>query len=107
MQGAEIAALQFTNAGTAACRLGGFPTVVLLRSGSPVGTPSQPTGQQPRTMRLAPGDTVQSMLTDYSSCSAPLSDQVRVTVPGLALTSTRPIQLRACTLRVAPLTSTG
>ena len=40
------------------------------------------------------------MLHDYSSCNAPLSDNVKVTVPGTSQTAVRPAQLRGCILRV-------
>lgn len=103
VRGAEIAALQFTNTGTSSCRLGGFPEVVLLLGGRRVGSPSQPGPSTPRTLTLRPGDTVESVLRDFSSCQAPLSDAARVTVPGETKTVVRPIQLRACTLRVGPL----
>ncbi|HEV7205720.1 MAG TPA: DUF4232 domain-containing protein [Jatrophihabitans sp.] len=102
-RGAEIAALQFTNTGTSSCRLGGFPTVTLMLGGQAVGSPSQPNGSTPRTLTLQPGDTVESLMRDFSTCQAPLSDSARVTVPGETTTAVRPIQLRACTLRVGPL----
>lgn len=102
-RGAEIAALQFTNTGSTSCRLGGFPAVTLLINGQPVGTPSQPSTTTPKTLTLQPGDTVESLLRDFSSCQAPLSDAARVTVPGETTTAVRPIQLRVCTLRVGPL----
>jgi hypothetical protein len=102
-QGTEIAALQFTNTGTVRCRLGGFATVVLLRKGKPIGTPSQPSTTRAVTMTLQPGDIAESLLHDYSTCSAALSDSIRVTVPGERTAAGRPLQLRACTLRVDPL----
>jgi hypothetical protein len=52
---------------------------------------------------VAPGQTVQSTLRDYSTCQAPLSDNARVTVPGETTKAVRPAQLRACTLRVGQL----
>lgn len=103
-EGTEIAALQFTNDGKKGCRLVGYPGVVLVKKGHKIGTPSQPGGPMPgRAVRVPPGKTVQSMLRDYSSCQAPLSDTARVTVPGESTTVTRPIELRACTLRTGQL----
>jgi len=104
-QGTEIAALQFTNDGSASCVLVGYPRAVLLRQGAAIGAPSQPGGPLPgRAMQLRPGQTVQSLLRDFSSCQAPLSDEVRVTVPGSTIHAARPADLRACTLRVGQLT---
>ena len=101
--GVEIAALQFTNTGSSTCRLGDFPHVLLLFGGRQIGSPSQPDGRSARTVTLSPGTTVESLLRDYSSCQAPLSDSARVTVPGETTTVVRPIRLRGCTLRVGPL----
>ncbi len=101
--GVEIAALQFTNTGPTTCQLGDFPQVLLLFGGRRIGSPSQPNGQAARTITLDPGTTVESLLRDYSSCQAPLSDSARVTIPGETTTVERPIRLRGCTLRVSPL----
>ncbi len=49
--GTEIAALQFTNAGTRSCALGSFRTVRLLLKGELIGTPSQPLRRLPRRSR--------------------------------------------------------
>ena len=58
-----------------------------------------------RRRTLAPGDTAESLLTDFSTCQAPLSDTVRVSVPARAGRAGAPVvaaaRLRACTLRVA------
>lgn len=101
--GTEIAALQFTNADTKPCALAGFPSVRLYAGAHLIGSPSQPDGQAARTMTLKPGDTAESLLRDYSNCQAPLSDTAQVTVPGESTTVQRPVRLRACALRVAPL----
>jgi hypothetical protein len=103
-EGTEIAGLQFTNDGKHSCVLAGYPRVVLLKNGQVIGTPSQPGGPLPgRAVSVAPGQTVQSTLRDYSTCQAPLSDNARVTVPGETTKAVRPAQLRACTLRVGQL----
>lgn len=101
--GREFAALQFTNTGAATCRLNGYPSVTLLRGGAGIGTPSAPASSRPSTYRLASGETAESTLNDYTNCSAPLSDTIRVVAPGSALTATRPAQLRACSVRVGAL----
>lgn len=102
--GVEIAALQFTNDGTKKCRLVGFPTAQLVLKGNAIGRPSEPTSETATSgMTLKPGDTAESLLRDFSGCQAPLSDNVRVTVPGSDQTVTRRGRLRACTLRVGPL----
>jgi hypothetical protein len=102
--GQEIAALQFTNEGTTSCTLFGFPTVTLLRNGNAVGNPSQPSTVGTTSQRtLAPGDIAESVLHDYSSCNAPLSDSLRVQVPGSSTSAIRPAVMRACILRVDKL----
>jgi hypothetical protein len=102
--GQEIAALQFTNEGTTSCTLFGFPTVTLLRNGNAVGNPSQPSTVGANSQRtLAPGDIAESVLHDYSSCNAPLSDSMRVQVPGSSTIAIRPAVMRGCILRVDKL----
>ena len=103
--GYEFAALQFVNTGTTRCVLNGYPSVRLLLRGKPVGTASAPAGRATSRFVLAPGATAESRLRDYSSCQAPLSDQIRVVAPGSSISLTRPAQLRACTVRVAALTT--
>jgi hypothetical protein len=102
-RGREIAALQYTNDGSTSCRMGGFPTVTLLRKGAAIGSKSEPSVPTPKTLTVSPGETVESLLSDYSSCQAPLSDHARVTIPGTTTAVVRPAVLRACTLRVDPL----
>lgn len=102
--GQEIAALQFTNEGTKSCLLVGFPGVTLLRKGQPIGNPSQPSSLTTSKRTLAPGDVAESVLHDYTqTCNAPLSDSVRVVVPGSTTTAIRPVVMRGCILRVDKL----
>ncbi len=103
--GYEYAALQFVNAGTTSCVLNGYPGVRLLLRGAVVGPASAPAGRAMSRFVLAAGATAESRLKDYSSCQAPLSDEIRVVAPGSSISLTRPAQLRACTLRVSPLTT--
>lgn len=102
--GEEIAGLQFTNEGTTTCRLVGYPTVTLLRQGRPIGRPSQPATTAGSTRTLAPGEVAESLLHDnIRNCQAPLSDTVRVVAPGSTISASRPMQLRACVVRIDPL----
>jgi hypothetical protein len=103
--GQEIAALQFINSGSDTCTLVGYPTVTLLRNGSQIGQPSQPSSDAESSRQLAPGETAESLLHDYTqTCNTPLSDAIKVRVPGTTMTVLRPgIQLRACILRVDKL----
>jgi hypothetical protein len=100
--GEEIAAVQFVNSGVRTCTMAGYPTVTLLRKGSQIGQPSQPSTTKPSVRKLQPGDVAESLLHDYTqTCQAPLSDSVKVRVPGTSITYVRPgMQLRACVLRV-------
>ncbi|WP_375491290.1 DUF4232 domain-containing protein [uncultured Jatrophihabitans sp.] len=102
-QGIEFAALQFSNAGKKACELYGYPMATLRLQGKQIGTPAQPATTATSAMKLAPGGTAESRLVDYVSCQAPLSDSVRVVVPGSTIHTVRPAQLRACVLRVGKL----
>lgn len=103
--GFEYAALQFVNAGTSRCVLNGYPSVRLLLRGATVGPASTPAGRAGSRFVLAPGATAESRLRDFSSCQAPLSDEIRVVAPGSSISLTRPAQLRACTSRVSALTT--
>jgi uncharacterized protein DUF4232 len=104
--GQEIAAVQFTNAGSTPCLLVGYPTVQLFLHNQLIGTRSQPsTPGTVSSRRLAPGEVAESLVHDYTqTCQAPLSDTVRVIVPGSTQTYLRPgMQLRACLLKVDKL----
>lgn len=111
VRGAEIAGVQYENDSSRSCTITGVPTAQLRLKGRDVGPVSQPTTDPVRTYTLEPGAVGESLLQDFSTCNAPLSDQIRVTVPtrtGNALTTVvRPIQLRACTLRLAPVGPQG
>lgn len=105
--GQQIAGLQFTNSGATTCVLVGYPTVTLLLRGRVIGQPSQPSSAARSARTLRPGEVAESLLHDYTqTCQAPLSDSVRVKVPGMSMTVVRPdMQLRACVLRVDRLTA--
>jgi hypothetical protein len=101
----EFAEVGFTNAGSAECSLTGYPSVTLLRGSTQLGQPATPDQTKPAgTVHLQPGDTAQALLTDFSSCNAPLSDTVRVSPPSSALTVDRPGVLRGCKVSVQPVT---
>jgi hypothetical protein len=104
-QGSEFAALQFTNEGTQGCELVGYPGVTLFRNGKQIGKPSEPKTTARSRRQLAPGATAESDLFSYTqNCQAPLSDTVRVVIPGTALATQRPhFVMRACLLRVDAL----
>ena len=103
--GEEIAAVQFVNTGNAKCVLAGYPTVILMRDGKRIGKPSQPASDRPSSRTLKPGAIAESLVHDYTqTCQAPLSDTVKVLIPGTAKSYLRPhFELRACILRVARL----
>lgn len=99
--------MQFTNQGSAACTITGVPTATLLRNGAVVGKPSTPTSDPVRPFTLQPGEYGESLLRDFSTCNAPLSDNLRLQTPSrkgaTGKTVTQPIKLRACKLQVAPV----
>ena len=100
--GQEIAAIQFTNTGNTRCVVAGYPVVTLLRKGKRIGKPSEPSTTAVSSRTLRPGAVAESLLHDYTqTCQAPLSDSVRVRLPGTDINYLRPqMQLRACVLRV-------
>jgi hypothetical protein len=103
--GEQTAGLQFVNDGTTACVVAGYPTVTLLLHGQIIGRPSIPATDERSQRRLQPGEVAESLLHDYTqNCQAPLSDSVRVQIPGSTESIIRPgLQLRACVLRVDKL----
>lgn len=105
--GEQIAGLEFVNDGHTTCMIVGYPTVTLLLNGQVIGRPSEPASPAKSMRTLRPGQTAESLLHDYTqTCQAPLSDSVRVQVPGTRQTIVRPgMQLRACVLRVDRLTA--
>jgi hypothetical protein len=103
VSGREFAALQFTNNGASACDLYGYAAVTLQLNGKTIGSASLPSGTATSHRHLAPGETAESQLNDYTDCQAPLSDTIHVQAPGSDTATSRPGQLRACRLRVSPL----
>ncbi len=101
--GQELAAVTFTNSSRATCSMYGFPGVSLLLKGAQLGKPADRTPKRPTTVALKPGDQVQSQITIFSSCNAPLSDSLRVYPPDQTRYADRPIELRGCRMVVDPV----
>jgi hypothetical protein len=103
--GQEVAGVQFTNSGATPCVLVGYPTVTLLRGGKQIGRPSEPAKSATSRRTLQPGEVAESLVHDYTlNCEAPLSDSVKVVVPGSSQSMVRPqFQMRGCILRADPL----
>jgi hypothetical protein len=103
--GREIAAVTFDNDSGRACSLSGYPTVVLTLKGNTIATATPAPGTVAQPVRLAPGGQAQAMITDRSTCNAPLSDTIAVTAPNGAAGGklTRAFKLRGCTVYVDPV----
>jgi hypothetical protein len=101
--GHEFAFLQFTNVSSTACSLTGYPGVLLLLGGKPLGRPAVRTGKPIRTERIAPGTSVSASLVDDSSCNAAISDSVQVIPPNRTDKIVLKLALRGCTLHVDPV----
>jgi hypothetical protein len=102
--GQEFALLTFTNAGAAACTMFGVPGVSLRLRNALVGRPAQRSSATPKTVTLEPGAQAESTVTDFSSCQAPVSDQVRVYAPNERAFVDLSLALRACRVVVDPVT---
>lgn len=107
VRGAEIAGIQYVNNGPRPCRITGYPTAQLLLGGKAIGVRSTPLPGRATPYTVAPGDIAESLMQDFSTCNAPLSDSVRLTMPSLAGRTpapvVRPARLRACELRTPPV----
>lgn len=103
--GREIAAVTFDNDSAQTCSLSGYPTVVLTLKGNTIATATPAPGTVAQPVRIAPGGQAQALITDRSTCNAPLSDSIAVTAPNGATGGklTRPFQLRGCTVYVDPV----
>jgi hypothetical protein len=101
--GHEFAFLQFTNSSSTTCSLTGYPGVLLLLGGKPLGQPAVRTGKPIRTERIAPGTSVSANLVDDSSCNASISDSVQVIPPNRTDKIVLKLALRGCTLHVDPV----
>jgi hypothetical protein len=101
--GHEFAFLQFTNVSSTACSLTGYPGVLLMRGGKPLGQPAVRTGKPVRTERIAPGTSVSANIVDDSSCNAAISDSVQVIPPNRTERIVLKLALRGCLLHVDPV----
>jgi hypothetical protein len=102
--GQEFALLTFTNTGPATCTMFGFPGVSLRVSNAMVGKPAERSGKAPSTVTLKHGARAESVISDFSSCQAPVSEQVRVYAPNQRAFVDLPLALRACRVIVEPVT---
>ena len=103
--GREIGLVTFTNVSKVECSMVGFPGVSLRLGGASLASPAtRDAAAAPTTVHLEPGQSAQAQVTDFSSCQAPLSDNVRVYPPNLTTFVDRPGQFRGCNLVVEPVT---
>ena len=94
----------FTNRSAVACTLRGYPSALLLRGGTALGSPARHDPGRIRTITLKPkSGRAQVQLTAVSTCNAPISDHVRVRLPGSPTSTAVPMELRGCSLSVAPI----
>lgn len=100
----EYAAINFTNKGSKACTMYGYPGVSLRSNGVLLGQPAtRDLSITPAIVKLNPGDLVQAQIVDNSSCQAALSDTVRVYPPDSTQYVDLPLELRGCTLTIQPV----
>ncbi|PZS33440.1 MAG: hypothetical protein DLM58_07830 [Pseudonocardiales bacterium] len=100
----QFTLITFINKGAQTCTLFGFPGVSLRRNGVLLGKPAERTAKPRTTVTIAPGGQAESLVTDFSSCQAPLSDTVRIYPPNLTQFVDRPLELRGCRIVVDPVT---
>jgi hypothetical protein len=102
--GREIAVITFTNTSSRTCVLAGYPSLTLFLHGKQVGSPARHSTQTPTPVTLKPGAHAESEITDITACQAPISDTARITPPGSQAYVDRPLEMRACSLFVNPVT---
>jgi hypothetical protein len=105
LPGQEIAGVVFTNRSQAKCTLRGYPFAQLRRNGRKLGRPASHNPGVVRTITLKPQDSAQVQLTAVTTCQAPISDHVRIRVPGSPTPTDVALQLRGCSLSVDPIES--
>jgi hypothetical protein len=101
--GQEIALITFTNTSTTKCGMVGYPGVSLRLHNALLGKPAERSIVKPKAMSLAPGAAAEAMITDFSSCQAPVSDTVRVYAPDQKAFVDKPLELRGCRLFIDPV----
>lgn len=102
-QGQEIAGVIFTNTSGGRCTLRGYPFAQLRHNGAALGKPATHNAGPVRTVTLKPQDKAQVLLTAVSTCQAPISDHVRIRVPGSPTRTDVALELRGCALSVDPI----
>jgi hypothetical protein len=103
LPGQEIAGVIFTNTSGGTCTLRGYPFAQLRHNGAKLGKPAKHNPGTVRTIRLKPDGRAQVQLSAISTCQAPISDHVRIRVPGSPTSTDVPIELRGCALSVNPI----
>ena len=68
-----------------------------------LGKPAERSIVKPKAVSLAPGAAAEAMITDFSSCQAPVSDTVRVYAPDQKAFVDKPLELRGCRLFIDPV----
>lgn len=102
--GQQFASIQFANTSAVRCSLTGFPGVVLLEAGKPLGQPATRSSKPTIRVDLAAGGRATAQLTSVSTCNADNSDSVQVIPPNLTKTFVLPLRFRGCNaLRVDPV----
>jgi hypothetical protein len=101
--GHQYANLMFTNKSSKVCSIVGFPGVVLMKSGAPLGSPAVRSGKQAHAVSLKPAARVTALVTDASTCNADLSDSVQVIVPNQTEKVVLALSLRGCSLTIDPV----
>jgi hypothetical protein len=81
----------------------GYPAAQLRHNGADLGQPATQNHGTVRTITLKPGGQAQVQLTAVTTCQAPISDHVRITVPGATSSTDVALELRGCSLSVDPI----
>jgi hypothetical protein len=101
--GQEIALVTFTNTGTKACTMFGFPGVSLRLNNTLLGQPATRSSKTPTSVTLKPGEQAEALLRDFTTCQAALSDTVRVYPPDSTQFVDKPFELRGCQTQIDPV----
>ncbi|MDT4980649.1 MAG: hypothetical protein QOG07_2528 [Pseudonocardiales bacterium] len=103
VSGKEIALITFTNHSATKCAMFGYPGVSLRLHNALLGNPAERSVVKPKSVSLAPGAAAEALITDFSSCQAPVSDTVRVYAPDQKPFVDKPLELRGCRLFIDPV----
>ena len=97
----QYATISVTNHAKAGCWLVGYAQVVLVANGAPLGRPASPAAAATSAVFLSAGHGATAALTGPSTCSAGVSDHVRVSPPGSTIHTDIALPMRACSLVIA------